>query len=131
MYEIMVGVEVPLYRKKKQSPLLEEARTRLTGLNHDLHSMKNEVDFMVNESFVMAETAEDVIRLYRERILPQAELAVESSLANYQVDRVDFLMLLSDINSLYSYETEYARNLSSLWTAAAKIEELTSLEILK
>jgi outer membrane protein TolC len=131
MYEIMVGVEVPLYRKKKQSPLLEEARTRLTGLNHELRSMENEVDFMVHENFVMAETAEEVIRLYRERILPQAELAVESSLANYQVDRVDFLMLLSDVNSLYSYETEYARNLSSLWAATAKIEELTSLEILK
>jgi outer membrane protein TolC len=127
----MVGVEVPLYRKKKQSPLLEEARTRLTGLNHELRSMENEVDFMVHENFVMAETAEEVIRLYRERILPQAELAVESSLANYQVDRVDFLMLLSDVNSLYSYETEYARNLSSLWAATAKIEELTSLEILK
>lgn len=131
MYEIMVGVEIPLYLKKKQAKLLEESRTRLTGLNHDFRSMKNEVDFMVKESFVMAETAEDVIRLYREKILPQAKLAIESSLANYQVDKVDFLMLLSDINSLYSYETEHARNLSNLWTAAAKIEELTSLEILK
>ncbi|MEW5900650.1 MAG: TolC family protein, partial [Acidobacteriota bacterium] len=127
----MVGVEIPLYYKKKQAKLLEESRSRLTSLNHDFHSMKNEVDFMVNENFIMAETAEDVIWLYREKILPQAGLAVESSLANYQVDKVDYLMLLSDINSLYSYETEYARNLSSLWTAAAKIEELTSLEILK
>jgi outer membrane protein TolC len=131
MYEIMVGVEIPLYAKKKQAPLLESSRARLTGLRHDLHSMKNEVDFMVNENFVMAETAEDIIRLYREKILPQAELAVESSLANYQVDKVDFLMLLSDINSLYSYQSEYFRNLTNLWTAAAKIEELTSLEILK
>lgn len=131
MYEIMVGVEIPLYYKKKQAPLLEESRTRLTGLKHDLHSMKNEVDFMVNENFVMAEAAEDVIRLYREKILPQAELAVESSLINYQVDKVDFLMLLSGISSLYSYESEYFRNLTNLWTAAAKIEELTSLEILK
>jgi outer membrane protein TolC len=79
----------------------------------------------------MAKASENLLKLYKERIIPQASMAVESSLANYKVDRVDFLTVLSDINSLFSYELEYVKNLSNLWASAAKIEELTSLEIIK
>jgi len=36
-------------------------------------------------------------------------------------------MLISDITNLFTYETEYFRNLSSLWASAAKLEELKEL----
>ena len=131
MYEVMVGVEIPLYYKKKQAKLLEESLAKLESSKNDSSSMKNEVGFMLNENFLMARTAGNLVRLYRERIIPQASLALESSLANYQVDKVDFLMLLSDISSLVSFEMESVKNLAALWSSTAKIEELISLEILK
>ena len=85
---------------------------------------------MITESYTMARTAGDLVDLYKNKILPQARFAYESSLANYQTGKVDFLMLVSDITNLFTYETEYFRNLSSLWASAAKLEELTSLELL-
>jgi outer membrane protein TolC len=78
----------------------------------------------------MARTAGELISLYKNKIVPQARFAYESSLANYQTGKVDFLMLISDITNLFTYEAEYFRNLSSLWSSAAKLEELTSLELL-
>jgi cobalt-zinc-cadmium efflux system outer membrane protein len=126
----MVGVEIPLYAKRKQSNLLEESVSRLSSSRNDYASMRNEIGFMVTESYTMARTAGDLVGLYKTRLLPQARLAYESSLANYQTGKVDFLMLISDITNLFTYETEYVRNLSSLWSAAAKLEELTSLELI-
>lgn len=131
MYEVMVGIEVPLYRSKKQAKLLEESRSKLSSSRNSLASMKNELSFMLNESFLMAKTSENLIKLYKERIIPQASLALESSLSNYEVDRVDFLMLLSDINSLFSYEMDYIKNLTNLWISVSRIEEMTSLEFIK
>jgi len=131
MYEVMIGVEIPLYHKKKQANLLQESRSRLGSSRNEYASMKNEVHFMLAENFTMAKTSENLIKLYREKILPQARFALESSLASYQVDKVDFLMLLSDINSLISYEMEYFRNLSVLWASVAKLEEIASLELIK
>jgi outer membrane protein TolC len=131
MYEIMVGVEIPLFYKKKQANLLEESRLNLSSAKNSYGSARNDVSFMVNENFLMAKTSEDLIKLYKERIIPQATLALDSSLANYQVGRVDFLMLLSDINSLFSFEMDYYKNLRGLWISAARVEELTTAELLK
>jgi hypothetical protein len=86
---------------------------------------------MLAESYAMAKTSEGVVKLFTEKIIPQASLALESSLANYQADRADFLMLLSDINSLIAYEMDYYKNLTDFWSSAARIEELTAREIIK
>ncbi len=131
MYEVMVGVEIPLFYGRKQANLLEEARLELSSAQSHYRAMKNEASSMVNEEFLMAKTAEGLISLYREKIIPQANLALESSLANYKVGREDFLSLLSDINTLIFFEMDYIKNLSGLWRAAAKIEELTSIELIK
>jgi outer membrane protein TolC len=130
MYEAMVGVEIPLYAGRKQAPLLEEAVFRLSSSRNDYADMRNEVGFMVTESYTMARTAGDLAGLYKNRILPEARLAYESSLANYETGKVDFLMLISDITNLFTYETEYVRNLSTLWSSASRLEELTSLELM-
>jgi outer membrane protein TolC len=129
MYEFMVGVEIPLWAGKKQSPLLEQAACRLSSTRNDYSSMRNEVGFMVTESYTMARTSGDLAKLYKDKILPQARFAYESSLANYETGKVDFLMLISDITNLFTYETEYVRNLSSLWSSAARLEEMTALEL--
>ena len=131
MYEVMVGVEVPLYYKKKQANLLQESVSRLSSSKNQYASMKNEIAFMLTESYTMAQTSSNLVALYKDKVLPQARLAYESSLANYRVNKVDFLMLLSDINTLFTYEMEYVRNLSNLWASAAKVEELTSQEFIK
>lgn len=131
MYEIMVSFEIPLYQKKKQANLLAESFSELSSSKNQYLSMKNELNYMLQENFLMARTAGNLLKLYKERIIPQASLALESSLANYKVDKVDFLALLSDINSLFSYELECVKNLSNLWVATAKIEELTSMNFIK
>jgi cobalt-zinc-cadmium efflux system outer membrane protein len=131
MYEVMVGVEIPLFYKKKQAPLLEASISRLNSAREGLGSMKNDLNAMLSEDFVTAKTAENVIKLYKERIIPQASLSLESSMANYLANKVDFLMLLSDINALVSTRMEYFKNLTALWAAGARIEELTALDIVR
>lgn len=131
MYEVMIGVEIPLFYRQKQANLLEESVARLSSSQQDLNSMKDDLNAMLSENFLMAKTSENLIKLYKEKIIPQTTLALESSMANYRVNKVDFLMLLSDINALFSTQMEYFKNLTNLWAAAAKIEELTSLELIK
>lgn len=131
MYEIMIGIEVPIYFKKKQENILKESISNLNSSKNNYLSMKNEIFFMINENFIMAKTSENLIKLYRERIIPQATLAFESSLSNYQVGKTDFLTLLSDINNLITYEMDYFKELRNLWVAVSKIEELTAFQIIR
>ena len=129
MYEIMVGFEIPLYRKTKQSKMLEETLVRLESSKSGLISMKNDVTFMVTEDYLKARSAESLIKLYKDKIIPQASLTVESSLASYQVNKTDFLALLVDINTHFSYQMAYYRELAELWGSIARLEEYSATEI--
>jgi len=126
MYEVMVGFEVPLYRKTKQSKMLEESLVRLESSKSGLVSTKNDVTFMVTEDYLKARSAESLIKLYKDAIIPQASLTVESSLAGYRVNKTDFLALLTDINTRFSYQMAYYRELAELWSSIARLEEYSA-----
>lgn len=130
IYEVMVGIEVPLFFKRKQANLLEAAVADLNQARYSFTSMEKEIQAMINENYLLAKRAEELIRIVRDTLLPQASLTLESSLANYKVGKVDFMALLTDIDHLYSYEMESYRELSELWRAAARLEELTGLNLL-
>lgn len=130
-YEVMVGIEIPIFFKRKQSNMVKGALEKHRSLKDGYVAMKNEIINELNEVFIEANASQNLIKLYKEKILPQASLTIESSLANYQYDKVDFLTLISDIDNLYSYEIDYYKELSNLWINTAKIEEITTLKIIK
>jgi len=129
MYEVMVGVEIPLYYKTKQAKRLAESQALMESSKNKLTTMKNDISLIIIENYIKANTSENLIKLYREKIIPQASLTIESSLANYQVNKIDFLALLTDINTLFSYEMAYYKELSQLWSSIAQIEEFSATEI--
>jgi len=131
MYEIMIGVEIPLYQKTKQSKMLEESLALHQSSKSGLASARNDVASMVTEEYLKARSAETLIQLYKEKIIPQASLTVESSLANYQVNKTDFLALLADINTYFSYQLAYYKELAGLWSSIAALEEYSATEIVK
>ncbi len=129
MYEVMIGFEIPLYRKTKQSKMLEESLALLGSSKSGLDSARNDLTSMVTEDFLKARAAESLVKLYREKIIPQAALTVESSLAGYRVNKIDYLSLLADINTHFSYQVAYYKELVELWSAIARLEEATGKEI--
>lgn len=130
IYEVMVGVEIPLYFKTKQAQRVKESMAQIEGMRNNLASTRNDISFMITENYIKAKASESLVRLYKEKIIPQASLAVESSLANYQVDKIDFIALLSDINTLFSYQMNYNKELSQLWGSVAQLEELSATKIM-
>ncbi len=126
MYEVMAGLEIPLYARRRQANGLREARALEAGSRLNSRSVRNDLLTMVSENYVKAKTAENLIRLYRNQLQIQSRLAVESSLANYQVNKVDFMSVISDINSQFSFELAYFRELSQFWAAVAVLESLTA-----
>lgn len=129
MYEIMVGIEIPLYHKRKQRQKVEESLAQLAGSQNQFTSIRNDLSFRMTDYYLKAKASEALITLYQEKIIPKASLAVESSLSNYQVDRIDFLSLLTDINTLFSYQLVYFKELSQLWISIANLENMSATEL--
>ena len=72
----------------------------------------------------MAEAGLRLVTLYRDTLVPQASLTLESSRASYAVGRVDFLTMLSAFSALLEYRVRYAETMGNLYRARAEIGPL-------
>ncbi len=73
----------------------------------------------------MASTSARLAQLYQGTVLPQARLALESSMASYQTGAVDFLSVLTNFGTVLQYEMTYLDELASYHTAVSRLEEMT------
>ena len=89
----------------------------------------NEVRFELKQQYLGAKASERLLTLYSKGVVPQSSLALESSMASYQVGNVDFLSLLANFTTLLDYEMDYYRQLADYQTALARIEALTGSDV--
>jgi outer membrane protein TolC len=73
----------------------------------------------------MAETASQLVKLYDKAVIPQASLALESSLSSYETGSVDFLSVLMNYTTVVDYQMNYYEELQNLYLALARLEEMT------
>ncbi|MEQ9620120.1 MAG: TolC family protein [Deltaproteobacteria bacterium] len=131
VWEISLGLRVPLYFWRKQKFGIEEAALQLKGAEQDYSSTNQALLFNVRENYLTARTSENLMSLYKKGIIPQSRLSLESALSGYQVGAVDFLTLLDNLVTLFNFELEYHRQLAEYQKALARIEELSGVELVK
>ena len=129
IWEVSLGVKVPIYFWRKQSLGVEEAALNLRSAEEEYKNTNREVRFSVKESYLSARTAARLMDLYEKGIIPQSRLALESAVSEYQTGAVDFSTLLDSLVTVFSFELEYERNLAEYLKAIARIEEYTGVEI--
>ena len=89
-----VAVNLPVWRSTKLAPMVAEAEA-MRGQALDLYeAQRNEILMQLHHQTASPSRACASARLYESTILPQAKLAVESALAAYRVNRLDFLNVL-------------------------------------
>ena len=80
------------------------------------------IQFRVEEICLEIEQHWQEAELFRTAILPQAQQSLESAMAGYQVDKVDFLTLLNNQVSLFNFEIEYYRHVIRREKKLAELE---------
>lgn len=131
MWGLMVSVKIPLYFWKRQRPALEEAASDLASAKRTHEQIAAQLLFQIKDQYLMAMTAERLLRLYGEGIIPQATLTLESSVASYQVGTVDFLTLLTNVMTVLTYELNYYEQLATFQKSLAQIEPLVGVELVR
>lgn len=131
VWEVEVGLKVPLYFWRKQKYGVQEAALELSAAKEEYSSEKQDLIFMINDNYLSAKTSENLIDLYRDGIIPQSNLSLNSAISGYQVGDIDFLTLLNNLTTLFNFEIEYYRQLAQYHKAIARLEEITGVELMK
>lgn len=125
MYGLMVKATVPLYFWRKQRPELEAATSELIGQRRQYESTLSTLYFRLKDPFLKTTTDANLLELYGGAIIPQATLALESSISSYRVGAVDFLTLVSNQTTVLEYEMKYYEVLADFYKALASLEAIT------
>ncbi|MCE7913480.1 MAG: TolC family protein [Nitrosomonas sp. PRO4] len=125
MVSMTVAINLPVWRGNKIEPrIMESQALREQALN--LHQVQqNEIAARLRQQVATVEQNLKSARLYQTTILPQARLTVESALAAYRVNRIDFLTLLDDQMTVFNYEISLVTATANYNKALAEIDLLT------
>ncbi len=126
-WEVSVGIRLPLYFWRKQAFGVREAQAALEETRASRQATTQEILAALKDFYAQATSAQRLVDLYGAGVVPQAEVALRSAQAAYQVGRVDFLTLLNSFTVLNEFQVEYYRQVASLDKAVAQLEEAAGI----
>jgi cobalt-zinc-cadmium efflux system outer membrane protein len=124
MHGFTFGVKLPLYFWQKQRPGVAEAASATAAERKRLENAHALLFFKIKDAYLMAVTSEKLVDLYATATIPMATLTLESGIAAYESGSIDFLMLLDDLKTLFTYELGYYEQLANVEKAIAMLEPL-------
>jgi cobalt-zinc-cadmium efflux system outer membrane protein len=131
MLTAIVSVPIPVWKGRKQDALTAEARAELAALEAGRAAKRNEIRAEVARLVSELERLRAQLAVYVKAVLPQSRASLASATASYQVGKVEFLTVLDDQATLFSYETEYFRGLTDFAKTLAELERVVGKEIVQ
>jgi len=121
MASVLFSMNLPIYTSSRQKQAVDQRTNEWLQQKYLLDDSRNQVAGEISSALAGYRQAYDQVRLFQDNVLPQARQTVESMLAGYQVNKVDFLSLIRSETSLYEYENQYWKALSAAHQALAQL----------
>lgn len=122
------GVSIPLFTHKaeRQDAALQEAYAALDMTASMQRKMENMLATQLGTLKVDLDRIVEVSALYRNGLVPQARLALDSTIAGYAANRVDLSDLLKAQQMLLSYELELEQLSIDYLAGLSQLQVLTA-----
>jgi len=128
-YQFTVGMRLPIYRSRRQRPELAQAESDRDRAKSEYEAQSQQTAFQLRQQFLTAEKSAELLKIYREGLLPQSRAELQAGLAAYQSNRQDFQALLASFLDVLKLDEEYWQTLSEHETALAQMEEVTGVTL--
>ena len=128
-YMLTLGVRIPIYRGRRQQPELAQAEADQSRAKSEHEVQTQQIAFQLRQQFLSAEKSEELLKIYREGLIPQARAGLQAGMTAYQSNRRDFQALLASFLDVLKLDEEYWQTISEHETALAQIEGVTGLSL--
>lgn len=118
---LTLSINVPIYSGSRQSKAVEQRTAELSQGRYMLNDALRAVEAAISRNRAQYASASKQVMLFRSAIVPQAQQTVESMLAGYRVNRVDFLNVVNAQLRLYDAQINYWEALSEAKQALARL----------
>jgi outer membrane protein TolC len=131
MFQFRADIKLPIYFFRKQRAGVAEQSQSLAQSRRTYEAVNQSLHFRIKDDHLMAATSAQLMRLYGQTVIPQASLALESSLASYETGAVDFLAVLMNNVTVVEYEMNYYEEMQNFYLALSRLEEMTAVPLIK
>lgn len=122
----MVGVNVPLFFAWKQAPLVSAARLDKEAASLERQSLENRLHTEVVDAREQYRTAQSVVELYKNSVIPNTKLAAENARTAYAAKRFPLAQYLEVLKAERTQDLELLAAKIDVEIAASRLENLLS-----
>lgn len=127
MWSLTTAVSIPVFYRTKQRQAVLESEASLAEARSELDSLKLEISSEITDTHSMLQTAQKLMDLYRNGLLPKAYQDFELALSGYSTGKVEALTVISRLKSVIESEASYWEQFVGRERAIARLEALTGI----
>lgn len=130
-WSAMVGVNIPIafWSSGKYTSKVEENELNLSKAEDDLANMRNMVSFEVQDALVKVQSDYNLLLLYKNTTVPQAEQTLQATLSAYQTGKTEFLAVIDASRMQLTAKLDYHMAVTSYMASEAQLEQAVGLDI--
>jgi outer membrane protein TolC len=121
----MFTFDVGFPRKKRVNAEIAEAQEQLTASQRTLDAHLQQQLAQVQQDYIKATSDEELLKEYREGLMPQSDATYSAALSAYASNREEFAHVLTYSTDVLALKLEYASTLVDHEIALAHLESLT------
>lgn len=131
MISAMAVFNIPLWYKTKNLPMIAEMQRKGGMVESLINDKRNELNVRVDTILSQLKKWEELYKLYKEELIPQSELALETVLARYKSGGGEFMALIDTVRMLLRYKKEVIMIEKEYLSALSELNSLMGVEILQ
>ncbi len=117
-----LGVTLPVWAGSKQGEREEEVRARIRAEDSQLAATWNTVRDQLARTLDAIARDQEQAALYRDKIIPDTDKALQASLADYRAGNLEFLSVLDNLTALFKAKVDLVRRVTRTQASLAKLE---------
>ena len=125
MWSLTATVNIPLFYRDKQRQGVLEAEAARRQAQKDMQAAEIMQASSLRENYSMIRSADNLMKLYREGLLPKARQDIQLSLTGYLTGKVEAITTIIRLKTLLDIELLYWSQLVEREKAIARLEPLT------
>ena len=123
-YDTGIAFSLPWVNFAKYSAGVRAAKQNLEAAQHEYEAAQNEALGMVRDQLKKIDTNAHHYELYRDKIVPLAQQAVQAALTNYETNSTGFVELLNARRTAQETESTALNHLTNYRVAVAELEAI-------
>lgn len=128
-WSTMIGVNIPIafWSRDKYSGKIEENEINISSAQDQLNAVKNMAASQVQNAIVQIESNKNLINLYKNTVIPQAQQTLQSTLNEYQTGKTEFLMIIDAYKMVLMAKQDYYMAQMNYMQSQAQLEQAVGL----